>query len=70
MRALQMLKERTITSGIPVIVVTGLSGRSLGIYEDQVDAVVQKPFGREELLSHVNRLLAADDDDNEGSMSP
>lgn len=64
LHVLQTLKERSSTAKIPVIIVTGLAPGSFECYRDKAAAVVQKPFEREELLSHVDRILGVNRGDH------
>lgn len=60
-RVIQRLKESPETAEIPIMVVTSLSGSSLDFFLKSANAVLQKPFDRTELLSHVRRLVGPAD---------
>jgi DNA-binding response OmpR family regulator len=57
-RRMRALKE---TKNIPVIVVTAKTqsiDRVLGLHNARVDDYITKPFGQQELLERVERVLA------------
>lgn len=56
---LRDLRAHRATAAIPVIVVSARPGMLLGSPEDLgIDLLVSKPFDLEELMEHVERLLA------------
>lgn len=60
LRALRQLKSNALTALIPVILTTGFDKNTLGeCAQEQASYIMAKPFTPEQLLSHVEELLAA-----------
>ena len=66
----QKMKANEVTKNIPVIVVTAKAqsiDKVLGLHIAKVDDYVTKPFGPQELLESVEKVLARHEHDGSGA---
>jgi CheY-like chemotaxis protein len=60
LRALRRLKDNALTAAIPVILTSGFDVNTLGeCAQEHASCLLSKPFTPEQILSHVEELLAA-----------